>query len=241
MADDEGQRRPGRAACRRAAGRGRSPPRTSSPWPRTPYAHDRSRRRRRSPSSRRPPTRTREPEPDGQRRWTSRAPLRPPIAMPVRDRGGRPGQHLGADASGRGALQVALRHEAPAWLDRRDRVHRRQEVLRPQHDPERLEHGRPGRADLDDPRPVGHRQVRVHQAHGRPALPGRGRRPGPRRVGAEHAGRRAVRDAQEVRRPVPGRRAVRLDEPVRQRGLPAAPAHGQGRGGDHGDLRPPPA
>ena len=36
----------------------------------------------------------------------------------------------------------------------------------------------------------------------------------PRRVGPEHARRRALRDAQEVRRPVPGRRAVRLDEPA---------------------------
>ena len=35
--------------------------------------------------------------------------------------------------------------------------------------------------------PVGHGQVGVHQAHGRPALPRRGRRARPRRVGAEHA------------------------------------------------------
>ena len=129
--------------------------------------------------------------------------------------------------------------QAPARLHRRDRVHRRQEVVRPQHDPQRPEPGRPGRPDLDDPGPVGHGQVGVHQAHGRPALPRRGRRPGPRRVGAEHAGRRAVRDAQEVRRPVPGRRALRLDEPVRQRRVPAAPAHRQGRGGDQRDLLAP--
>ena len=62
--------------------------------------------------------------------------------------------------------------------------------------------------------PVGHRQVGLHQAHGRPALPRRGRRARPRRVGPEPARRRAVRDAQEVRRAVPGRRAVRLDEPA---------------------------
>ena len=83
--------------------------------------------------------------------------------------------------------------------------------------------------------PVRHRQVGVHQAHGRPALPRRGRRARSRRVGAEHGRRRALRDAQEVRRPVPGRRAVRLDERVRQRRVPAPPAHRQGRGGDQRD------
>ena len=89
--------------------------------------------------------------------------------------------------------------------------------------------------------PVGHREVGLHQAHGRAALSRRGRRPGPRRVGPGHARRRAVRDAQEVRRPLPGRRAVRLDEPVGQRRLPAAPAHRQGRGRGRGDRQPAPA
>ena len=59
-----------------------------------------------------------------------------------------------------------------------------------------------------------------------------------RRVGAEHDRRRALRDAQEVRRAVPGRRALRLDEPLRQRGVPAAPAHRQGRGRDRRDRQP---
>jgi hypothetical protein len=89
--------------------------------------------------------------------------------------------------------------------------------------------------------PVGDREVRLHQAHGRAAVSRRGRRHRPRRVRAEHARRRAVRDAQEVRGPLPGRRAVRLHEPLRQRLLPAAPAHGQGRGGDPGDRHPAPA
>ena len=52
---------------------------------------------------------------------------------------------------------------------------------------------------------------------------------------------RSVRAAQEVRRAVPGRRAVRLAEPVRQRRLPAAPAHREGRGRDRRDRQPPPA
>ena len=38
-------------------------------------------------------------------------------------------------------------------------------------------------------------------------------------------GQRAVRDPHSVRRAVPGRRAVRLDEHLRQHGLPAARAH----------------
>ena len=40
----------------------------------------------------------------------------------------------------------------------------------------------------------------------------------------------AVRDAQEVRPAVPGRRSVRIDDRVRQRRVPAAPAHREGRG-----------
>ena len=71
-----------------------------------------------------------------------------------------------------------------------------------------------------------------------PALPRRGRRAGARRVGAEPGRRRAVRDAQEVRRPLPGRRALRIDERVRQHRLPAPPAHRQGRRGDQGDRGP---
>ena len=68
--------------------------------------------------------------------------------------------------------------------------------------------------------------------------PGRGRRARARRVRAGHGRRGAVRDAQEVRRPVPGRRALRLDERVRQHGVPASPAHRQGRGRDPRDRGP---
>ncbi len=82
--------------------------------------------------------------------------------------------------------------------------------------------------------PSGTGQVGLHQAHGRPAVSRPGGRARPRRVGPEHGGRRPVRDAQEVRAAVPGRRAVRLDESVRQRRLPAAPAHREGRGRDRG-------
>ena len=47
----------------------------------------------------------------------------------------------------------------------------------------------------------------------------------------------AARAAQEVRRALPGRRALRLDERLRQRRLPAARAHQQGdRGPGRGDL-----
>ena len=138
-------------------------------------------------------------------------------------------------------VPVAHRQAAPARRRGRGRVHRRPQGVRPQQDPPRPEHGPARGQDLDDPRAVGHRQVRVHQAHGRPALSRRRRHPRPRRVGPEHAGRRAVRDAQEVRRPVPGRRAVRLDERLRQHRLPAAPAHGQGRGRDHRHRHAPPA
>ena len=44
--------------------------------------------------------------------------------------------------------------------------------------------------------------------------------------------RRPLRGAQAVRRDVPGRRAVRLAEPLRQHRLPAARAHPQDRGRD---------
>jgi hypothetical protein len=43
----------------------------------------------------------------------------------------------------------------------------------PQPDPARPQHGDPRGQDLDDPRPVGDREVRLHQAHGRPAVPRR--------------------------------------------------------------------
>ena len=136
---------------------------------------------------------------------------------------------------------MAHRQAAPDRRRGRRRVRRGAQGVRPQQDPARPEPRHPRGQDLDDPRPVRHRQVGLHQAHGRAALPRRRRRPRARRVGAEHARRRAVRDAQEVRRPVPGRRAVRLDEPVRQRRVPAAPAHRQGRGRDRGDRHAPAA
>ena len=49
------------------------------------------------------------------------------------------------------------------------------------------------------------------------------------------ARRRPVRDPQEVRRPLPGRSPVRLDEPVRQHRLPPASAHREERRGDRRD------
>ena len=55
------------------------------------------------------------------------------------------------------------------------------------------------------------------------AGPGLGRHRGHRHHQLPRA--RAVRDPQALRRPVPGRRHVRLDEPLRQRRLPAARAH----------------
>ena len=55
-----------------------------------------------------------------------------------------------------------------------------------------LNMGIPEDADLDDPRPVGHGQVGLHQAHGRAAVPRRRRRAGPRRVGPQHARRPAA-------------------------------------------------
>ncbi len=112
--------------------------------------------------------------------------------------------------------------------------------LRAQHRARRPQPRHPRRDDHDDPRPLGDREVGVHQAHGRPAVPGRGRRARARPLRAGHDRRRAVRHAQEVRRAVPGRRAVRLDEPLRQRRLPAAPAHREVGGRDPRDRQPPP-
>ena len=77
---------------------------------------------------------------------------------------------------GRRRVPVAHRDQPPDRRPGRRRVHRRAQGLRPQQDPARPEHGPPRGQDLDDPRPVGHRQVGLHQAHGRPALPRRGRR-----------------------------------------------------------------
>ena len=111
---------------------------------------------------------------------------------------------------------MAHRREARPRRRGRDRDHRRRQAVRPHADPQRAQ-PRPSRQpDLDGARPVGDRQERADQAHRRPALPGLRRRPRPRRVGAEHDRRRALRDAQEVRPAVPGRRAVRLDERLRQ-------------------------
>ncbi len=123
---------------------------------------------------------------------------------------------------------------------RRDRVHRRAQVVRAQPRPARAEHGPARGQDLDDPRAVGHGQVGLHQAHRRAAVPRPGRRARARRLDPQPVRRRPVRDAQEVRRAVPGRRPVRLDEPVRQRRLPAAPAHREGRRGDRRDRQPAP-
>ncbi len=137
-----------------------------------------------------------------------------------------PGRRAGRERP----VQVAHGREARPRRRGRDRGDRRRQAVRPDADPQRPQPRLPRRPDLDGPRPVGNGQVRAHQAHRRPALPGLRRPPRPRRVGARDVGRRAVRDAQEVRPPVPGRGAVRLDEHLGQRRLPAAPAHGQVRG-----------
>ena len=138
-------------------------------------------------------------------------------------------------------VPLAHRREARPRRRGRDRDHRRRQAVRPHADPQRAQPRPARRPDLDGARPVGNRQERADQAHRRPAVPGFRRRARPRRVGPAHDRRRAVRDAQEVRPAVPGRRAVRLDEHLRQHRLPAAPAHRQGRGGDRRDRQPPPA
>ena len=88
--------------------------------------------------------------------------------------------------------------------------------------------------------PSGHGQVGLHQAHGRAAVSRPRGRARARRVGPGHDRRPALQDAPEVRRPVSGRRALRLDERLRQRLLSAAPAHGAQRGGDRRDRQPAP-
>ena len=120
----------------------------------------------------------------------------------------------------------------------RDRDHRPRQAVRPHPHPERLQPRPPGQHDLDGARTIGHRQVGADQAHRRPALPGCGRRARPRRIDSEHDRRRALRGSQEVRPALPGRRALRLDERLRQHRLPAPPAHGQERGRDRGDRQP---
>ena len=122
----------------------------------------------------------------------------------------------------------------------RDRVRRRPQGVRAQPGAARAEHGAAREQDLDDPRPFGNGQVGLHQAHRRAALSRPGRRDRARALDPEPARRRPVRAAQEVRRAVPGRRAVRVAEPVRQRRVPAAPAHREGRRGDRGDRQPAP-
>ena len=80
--------------------------------------------------------------------------------------------------------------------------------------------------------PVGHRQVGAPQEHHRPAAPRRGRDLG-RRRGDRRDGRAGpLPGPPQVRRPLPGRRPVRLDEHVRQHRLPAPRAHQQDREGD---------
>ena len=138
-------------------------------------------------------------------------------------------------------LPLAHGREARPRRRGRDRDHRRRQAVRPHADPQRPQPRPSRRPDLDGARPVGHRQVRADQAHRRPALSGLRRPARARRVGPEHDRRRALRDAQEVRPAVPGRGAVRLDEHLRQRRLPAAPAHRQVRGRDRRDRQPAPA
>ncbi len=133
-------------------------------------------------------------------------------------------------------VPLAHRREARPRGRGRDRDHRSRQAVRSHPDPERPQPGPSRQPDLDGAGPLRHRQERADQAHRRPALPGRRRRARARRVGPEHDRRRAVRDAQEVRPPVPGRGAVRVDERFRQHGVPASPAHRQVGGRDRRDL-----
>ena len=73
--------------------------------------------------------------------------------------------------------------------------------------------------------PVRYRQIRVPEVADRSAAPGA--RQDHRRRHRHHPVLRqgALRDPHAVRRDVPGRRAVRLDEPLRQHRVPAARAH----------------
>jgi hypothetical protein len=120
---------------------------------------------------------------------------------------------------------------AAAGLRACDRVSRRQQGVRREQGPQRAEHGHPGGPHLDDHGAVGHREVGVHQSHGRPHDARRRRRARRGRVDPADGRPRAAGHAQgEVRRALPGRRAVQLDDAVRQRRLPAAPEHRQARG-----------
>ncbi len=65
--------------------------------------------------------------------------------------------------------------------------------------------------------------------------PDRGQLRDQRRRHRHLLGAQALRDPQALRRALPGRRAVRLDEPLRQRRLPAARAHEEVRGRDPPD------
>ena len=143
----------------------------------------------------------------------------------------------------RRARPLPLPHRPQARPRRRgrDRDHRPGQTVRPRPHPQRPQ-PRPARGPgLDGARPLGNRQERADQAHRRPALPGLRRRPRARRIDPEHDRRRTLRGAQKVRPAVPGRRPLRLDEHLRQRRLPAAPAHRQRRGGDRRDRQPPAA
>ena len=90
--------------------------------------------------------------------------------------------------------------------------------------------------------PVRHRQVGAAQDDHRPAQarPGQRRDRGRRHRLVPREG--ALRDPQALRRAVPGRRDVRLDEPLRQHRLPAARAHQEVRVRDprdrDGEARP---
>ena len=103
--------------------------------------------------------------------------------------------------------------------------------------PEHLERRHPDAAaggDLGPARPLGHRQVRVPEVPGRPAQAREGLDRHQRRRPGEDQRAQALRDPEALRRAVPGRRPVRLDEPLRQHRLPAARAHQEVRVRDQG-------
>ena len=81
-------------------------------------------------------------------------------------------------------------------------------------------------------RALRHRQDGVPQVAGRPDQAGPGAGHGRRDRHRPLLRAPALPGAQAVRGDVPGRRAVRLAEPVRQRRVPAARAHQEDRGGD---------
>ena len=136
------------------------------------------------------------------------------------------------------SLQIPHRGQARPRRRGRDRDHRPGQAVRPRPHPQRAQPRLARGPGLDGARPLGNRQERADQAHRRPSLSGLRRRAGAWGVDPEHDRRRTLRGAEKVRPAVPGRSALRLDEHLRQRRLPAAAAHRQKRGGDRRDRQP---